>query len=271
MRAQREALGAAGPFCKIVLISIFGENSEMIEQANQDGGQAERSTRDARNEHIVATMREKSLMKMQVYDNTFETFNEMKDILHELVNDLNPHLEHLDRRVRLEYRDRGKFEAEVRLAGDVLLVSMHTNVFEFDRSHSIWHLAYVQQDKLNSYCGTINMYNFLADSFKYNRADDLGYLVGRLFINRDKHYFVEGKRQSDYLCSNFGQTTIDRQALTHIMQTALQYTLDFDLLTPPYDMVKIVTVAQMNSKLESSWLQTGKRLGFQYNSDDVKE
>ena len=226
-------------------------------------------TLDAKGRAIVETLVQKSAVKMAVYDHTFETFNLLKEILHELGNDLHPYLRELDRRVRLEYRDRGKFEAEVRLAGDVLLFSMHTNVFEFDRDHSIWNLSYVEKDKLNSYCGVINMYNFLSDSFKYNRAEDLGYLVGRLFINRNLQYFVEGKRQTDYLCGTFGTQPISKDALVNIIQTAMQYTLDFDLLVPPYDIVKIATVSQMNTKVENSKLQTGKRLGFRFNSDDI--
>ena len=216
-------------------------------------------TLDAKGRAIVETLVQKSAVKMAVYDHTFETFNLLKGLLREAD----------DRRVRLEYRDRGKFEAEVRLAGDVLLFSMHTNVFEFDRDHSIWNLSYVEKDKLNSYCGVINMYNFLSDSFKYNRAEDLGYLVGRLFINRDLQYFVEGKRQTDYLCGTFGTQPISKDALVNIIQTAMQYTLDFDLLVPPYDIVKIATVSQMNTKVENSKLQTGKRLGFRFNSDDI--
>lgn len=224
-----------------------------------------------KNSRIVQTLREKGELKMRVYDNTFEAFNEVKEILHELVNDLNPYLHGHDRRIRMEYRDRGKFEAEARLASDILLFSMHTNVFEFDRGHSIWRLAYVQEDQRNSYCGVINMYNFLADSFKYNRSEDLGYLVGRIFINHERQYFVEGKRQMGYLSSNFGQGAIDKAALTEVIQSAMQYTLDFDLLTPPYDVVKIATVAQMNTKVENAKIQTGKRLGFRFNSDDVTD
>ena len=240
-----------------------------MEQENESSTPVNLETLDTKGRSIVETLVQKSAVKMAVYDHTFETFNLLKEILHELVNDLNPYLRELDRRVRLEYRDRGKFEAEVRLAGDVLLFSMHTNVFEFDRDHSIWHLSYVEKDKLNSYCGVINMYNFLSDSFKYNRAEDLGYLIGRLFINRDLQYFVEGKRQTDYLCGTFGTQQITKEALINIIQTAMQYTPDFDLLVPPYDIVKIATVSQMNTKVENSKLQTGKRLGFRFNSDDI--
>ena len=224
---------------------------------------------DTKGRTIVETLVAKSTTKMEVYDQTFEVFNQLKEILHELVNDLNPYLRELDRRVRLEYRDRGKFEAEVRLAGDVLLFSMHTNVFEFDRDHSVWRLSYVEKDRMNSYCGVINMYNFLADSFKYNRADDLGYLIGRLFVNREQQFFVEGKRQNEYHSGTFGTQTIARESLVNIIQTAMQYTLDFDLLVPPSDIVMIATVSQLNTKVENSKLQTGKRLGFRFNSDDV--
>jgi hypothetical protein len=220
---------------------------------------------------IVNTLVEKSSMKQRVYDNTFETFNLIKDILHEMSNELNVTLKGADKRVKLEYRDRGKFEAEIRVAGDILIFSMHTNVFEFDRDHSIWKLSYVQENRLNSYCGVINVYNFLTDSFKYNRLDDLGYLIGRMFINRDNHYFVEGKRQMGFLYNNFGLATIDRESVRKIIETAILYALEFDLLVPPYDMVKIASVAQMNSKIESSKIQTGKRLGFKFNSDDVLE
>ena len=87
--------------------------------------------------------------------------------------------------MKLEYIDRGKFDAEMRMAGDVLFFSMHSNIFEFDRDHSVWKLSYVEEDKMRSYCGIINVYNFLSDSFKYNRFDDLGYLIGRIFVNKD--------------------------------------------------------------------------------------
>lgn len=220
---------------------------------------------------IVDTLIEKSGMKQQVYENTLEAFNLIKVVLHELSLELNGNIKNNDRRIRLDYRDRGKFEAEIRVAGDILIFSMHTNVFEFDRDHSIWKLPYVQADKLNSYCGVINIYNFLTDSFKYNRLDDLGYLIGRLFVNRDNHYFVEGKRQMGFLYNNFGQAIISKDSIKRIVETSMLYSLEFDLLVPPYDMVKIATVAQMNSKIDSSKLQTGKRLGFKFNSDDVLE
>ena len=221
-------------------------------------------------EIVLKNLAEKSMIKQKVYDASVETFNLLKEVLHELSNDMNDLLpDGSDRRVRLEYRDRGKFEAELKIAGDILIFSMHSNVFQFDRDHLLWKTSYAQKSPFNTYCGVISIYNFLADSFKFNRTEDLGYMIGRIFVNNEKHFFVEGKRQMSFRYHNFGEKAISREDLKNIIETAILYTIDFDLLVPPYDVVKLATVGQMNTKIENAKLQTGKRLGFRFNSDDV--
>ena len=55
-----------------------------------------------------------------------------------------------------------------------------------------------------------------------------------------------------------------------IVETAIKYAINFDLLVPPYDAVNIISLTQMKEEIMNSKIKTGKRLGFQYNSDDVK-
>jgi len=220
---------------------------------------------------IIETLSEKSNMKQKVYDNTFKVFNIFKEALRELILDYNKSLKGIDKRVMLEYRDRGKFEAQLKIAGDMLIFSMHSNIFEFDRGHGVWKLSYVQDNRLASYTGIINIFNFLSDSFKYNRNDDMGYLIARIFVNKDFHYFVEGKRQLGFLYNDFGNAKIDKEAISLIINSAILYAMEFDLLVPPYDNVKIASVSQMQKKIESSKLRTGKRLGFQFNYEDISE
>lgn len=213
---------------------------------------------------------DKSGLKQRVFDNTNALFNELKDVLHEFSTEIDEELdEKIDKRIRIEYRDRGKFEAHIQIAGDVLVFNMHTNVFTFEREHRIWHNPYVQADKANSYCGVINIYNFLADSFKFNRADDEGYLVGRIFVNRENRFFVEGKRQEKWRVDAFGNEVISRDAVVEVVERAILYSLGFDLLMPPYETVKNVNLEQFNSRQENSKIQTGKRLGFEFRADDI--
>lgn len=224
---------------------------------------------DSRRSEIVDTLKKKATLKQTVYDNTYSVMTQLKEILQEYAVEANELLEGADRRVKLEYRDRGKHEAQLQLAGDILIFSMHTNVFQFERDNIIWKNSYVQKSKENSYCGVINIYNFLTDSFKYNRQSDEGYLIGRLFVNREMQYLVEGKRQVSFRHNNFGNGVITTEALTEIIESAIGYTLEFDLLVPPFDTIKIASVEQMNTKIENSRQQTGKRMGYLYNSDDV--
>lgn len=218
---------------------------------------------------IISTLKEKSVLKQKVFDNTLESFCNIKDILKSLSKEVNSNLGGLDTRIKLEYTDRSNFDAQLKVAGDILLFSMHSNIFQFDREHPAWKTSYIQKNKYNAYSGIINIYNFLADSFKYSRLDDLGYLIARIFINHENQYFVEGKRQMGMLFTNYGNEAINKHALQLVISTAIQYSLEFDLLVPPYDTVKIATVGQAEAKIQHSRVITGKRLGFQFNSDDV--
>jgi hypothetical protein len=220
-------------------------------------------------EQILKTIREKSIIKQKVFDITSSSFDLLKKVLKNIEIGNNSNLEDLDERVHLEFKDHGRFDVQLKIAGDLLVFSMHTNTYEFDRSHLIWKNSFVNKDPMASYCGMISIYNFLSDSFKYNRTEDLGYLVARLFINKDGFYFVEGKRQMSNWLNNFGSSQLDNEILTEIVNSSILYTLEFDLLVPPYENVKIINVEQINNKIESSRILTGKRLGFNYNSDDV--
>jgi hypothetical protein len=218
---------------------------------------------------IVDTLKGKSVLKQKVFDNTASAFMIVKEILKNLAREVNGNLTGIDPRIRMEYTDRSNFDAQLKVAADLLLFSMHSNIFQFDREHPAWKTAYIQKNKFNAYSGIINIYNFLADSFKYSRLDDLGYLIARIFINHENQYFVEGKRQMGMLFTNYGNEAFSQESLKKIVCTAINYSLEFDLLVPPYDTVKIASVGQAESKIQHSRLITGKRLGFQFNSDDV--
>ncbi|MFA4850958.1 MAG: hypothetical protein WC868_00875 [Bacteroidales bacterium] len=216
---------------------------------------------------LIEKIIEKGGMKLDVYNNTFESFQDLKTVAKEMIDSLKKKVTKADKRILFNFTDNGEFEAELKFGGDMLVLSMHTNVFEFPREHDIMNLSYIKQDITRSYCGIINMYNFLADSYKYNRANDVGYLVARIFINREYHYFVEGKRQIGLMYNNFAKAKIDRNSLKNILETAISYCVDFDLLTPVYDSIKVVSVSEMLEDSISLNLRTGKRLGFRFQVD----
>ncbi len=212
-------------------------------------------------------LRNKALLKQLVYNNTYTTFRLLKSVIRELTDKYQNEADVVGQRITFEYRDKGEFQVELKFGGDILIFLMHTNVFEFSRDHEVMKTGYIREDKERSYCGVIQIYNFLADSFKYNRENDLGYMIGRLFINKDQHYFIEGKREIGYLYNNFEQAQITRESATEIIKSAILYTINFDLLVPPFDEVKIANVAMIQSAIESMKMMTGKRLGFKFQAD----
>ncbi len=216
---------------------------------------------------ILDALRTKSCMKQDVYHNTIALFDQVKEVLQEIAEDLGKEVTEQDKRLTVGFVDKGATACELRVAGDVIIFHMHTNVFKLDQSHSLWKTSYLEEDELRGYFGVVNMYNFLSDSFTYNRERDLGYLVARLFLNRDNHYFVQGKRQLGFLYDDLPANVLDRTTVKDVLLSVVLYVLQFDLLAPPYDQVNQVTVSEMNELNANLQLSTGKRLGFRFQSD----
>ena len=225
-------------------------------------------------ENILKLLSVKSVMKQDVYSNTIAVFNELKDILKDKAEELSSEILKVDKRINIFFKDISLQSLQLKVAGDVLDFQMHSNVFEFDKSHPMFKTSYIKNNELNSFCGIISVYNFLADSYKYNRLNDLGYLIARIFINREKKFFLETKTQLGYKYNAFSAEAISKEQLVDIIHELIIYSITFDLFTPPFDAVRQVSVMEMQEKSSSSALRTGKRLGYtgshgaQSNFDD---
>jgi len=220
---------------------------------------------------LFAGLIKKASFKQEVYHTTFEVFSLFKAILNEMAEEYRLKYNTIAQKpIPFEYLDKGEFEAELKFGSDILIFTMHTNIFEFPRDHEVMKTRYIYENTDRSYCGIIMIFNFLADSFKYSRINDLGYLIGRIFINMEKHYFVEGKREVGQLFNNFQSSLITRETVKEIITSAIRYTVNFDLLTPPYESMKMITVADIQTTLDNMKIATGKRLGFRFQGDHTE-
>jgi len=218
---------------------------------------------------LVNSFIRKSSLKQEIYFKTLDIFRLFKAESEKFILSNRDKVLKSKYPLLFEFRERGDFQFELRFGSDILIFIMHTNVFEFPREHEVMKTDYIKHDKQRSYCGSIMIFNFLADSFKYNRSNDLGYLIGRVFINRELHYFVEGKREVGLLYNNFGHSSIDLKTIRSIVHSSILYTINFDLLTPPFDDMKEVSVVEMQSQLDTMSIRTGKRIGFRFLADEV--
>ncbi|MBL7138538.1 MAG: hypothetical protein ISS17_07175 [Bacteroidales bacterium] len=217
---------------------------------------------------LFKVLKTKGALKQEVFSKTLKAFNLFKREAEILAAQYMMKTLPGKAVIPFEYYDRGQFEFRLKFAGDVLIFMMHTNVFEFSRDHVVMRSSYIKDDKRRSYCGIIHIFNFLADSFKYNRLQDIGYLIGRIFVNRENHYFIEGKREIGLLYNNFPSAILTRKTTQGIIRSAMLYTINFDLLTPPYGNMKEVTVHEMQTALDAMQIKTGKRMGFRFEADE---
>jgi hypothetical protein len=222
---------------------------------------------DNQREKIIQLLRDKSVMKQDVYKNAQQTFDTLKDMVKGIAEDLRAEAQKIDKRISVEYRFTSDHEIELKVAGDMLVFYMHSNVFEFDKTHPMFKTGYVKQNELNSYSGIIYVYNFLADSFKYNRLQDLGYLISRIFINRENRFFLETKSPLGYKYSNFSDSAIDNNAIKEIVYDLITYAISFDLYTPPSESVREISLNEIIERVQSDKLKTGKRLGFKSQTE----
>lgn len=216
---------------------------------------------------ILSEFESKASLKQAIYRNTTEVFGLLKKQLAAIALKLQQDYNAKDPSVEIHFKENNKFEGQLKFSGDMLMVSMHTNIFTFEPSHSIFQSPYVKEDESLSYCGIIYIHNFLADSIKYNRLADEGSLIARILINKEKHFMVEGEGALDFLYQDMTNNVITEEKLADIIERSILFCLDSDLLVPPFAQVKDVTLNQKQSMLAASGFPTSKNLGYQFKSE----
>lgn len=211
---------------------------------------------------ILSGLNNKAALKQHVYRNTKTVFKEIFNCSKEIAEKLAPEVVKKDKSVEVEITEINDFEFHLKFSGDTIAFIMHTNVFLFPPEHEVNNMKYVSDAPERGYFGMIQAYNFLSDSIKYHRMADVGYLLARLFVNAEGHFYVDGQRQLDFLYKNLEKNEIGHDAILKIVEQTMLYALDFDLYVPPINAMSEITLQQKNYFNNSNGIATGKRLGF---------
>jgi len=216
---------------------------------------------------VLEALRTKGRMKQDVFTRTKAFYAELHHVLLDIAKDLQEQATSIDERLTVALTDRTSTSCELKVAGDVIVFNMHTNVFRLDQSSPLWKSSYLEEDSMRGYFGVVNIYNFLSDSIQYDRDRDIGYLVARLFLNKDGHFFLQGKRQLGFLYNTVQDDVMDTQKLQRLIHTVIAYVMEFDLLAPPYDQMQEVSLSELKGMYANQQMSTGKRLGFRSQAD----
>jgi len=211
-------------------------------------------------DQIQQLLESKSSAKQVTYKNLLSSFDllakESKRIITELRKRVNPG----DQDVTVDYKLVNEHEFQVKLAGDLLVFVLHTNVVTFADEHPLMNSDYIKEKEINRYFGQIMIYNFMSDSIKYNRMNDPGYLLARILINHESRFLVEGEGQLGFLYNTISQVPISELDLNSIVKLSLKIAIENDLMAPPFPDVRFITVYQKNEKTQE--LGAGQKIGF---------
>ncbi|GAB4207737.1 MAG: hypothetical protein Fur0023_18780 [Bacteroidia bacterium] len=211
---------------------------------------------------ILSLIKEKSVLKQNIFSNTINIFGQFRTLSKNIAGELKDIVNTIDKRVSIQYSEVNQFAYRLKVAGDVLEFFMHTNVFELEKSSPLYKSPYIKQNPSNAYCGIIYVYNFMSDSFKYNRLNDVGILIARIFINRENHFFIETKLPLASKYGNFSSEPLSEHIIKEIINELIIFALQFDLSTPPFDAIKEISINEINEQTSWITMRTGKRLGF---------
>ncbi|MCX2741775.1 hypothetical protein [Pontibacter anaerobius] len=216
---------------------------------------------------IINGLHHKSKTKQAIYRNTKHAFERLKELSQDLVAELTERVTQQDADVLIEYRNIGEHEFQIKFSGDLLVFVMHTNIITFPDDYEIMRNNYVDEDFRRRFFGHIMAYNFMADTIKYNRLDDPGYLIGRMLINIEDHYCIEGVKQLDLpqeKISDIANNVLSDRVLRIVVESAMIAAVNNDLMGQDVSDIERITLKQ---KLENMHLIKPRKLGFQISPE----
>ncbi|MEO9484424.1 MAG: hypothetical protein ABJG47_13290 [Ekhidna sp.] len=212
-------------------------------------------------ENIVEILLSKSTVKQKAYRNVCRAFKELEQEAQLLIDVISAKTTERDQDIKLSVEPVSDQEFHIRIAGDLLVFVLHTNIISLPEDYEYNKSNYVADQPLRKYLGQINVYNFMADSFEFNRLNDPGYLLARLLINSENYFIVEGERQIGFMFKSISAKPLDKVDLDILIKLIISQAADNDLVVPPFPNIRKITVREKLEKTQS--LGAGNKIGFQ--------
>lgn len=217
---------------------------------------------------IKYLLESKSTAKQAAYKHVCHAFSTLQAESESIVEELKRRANPVDKDVTVEFNQVSPHEFDIKLAGDMLIFVQGTNIVTLEESHPILKEEYILQNEVNRYFGQIMIYNFMAESLKYNRTNDPGYLLARLMVNHENRFFIEGERDlSAY--NAISANPITEEDLKLLVKIVLKMAIENDLVAPAFTEVKAITLHQKRDHTMA--LGGAEKIGFRMSYEHKTE
>lgn len=206
----------------------------------------------------------KSGVKQTTYRNVCQTFDMLKTEAQQIIANIHAQTQNKHEDISLYVEDVNEREFHVKVAGDLLAFYLHTNIIRLSDDYAYNKSPYVQEDENRKYLGQINVYNFMADSLKYQRVNDPGYLLARVLVNCENKYIVEGDRQVNFMFEAQPVREVEPTDVNILIHLLIRQAIENDLVAPPFHQIRGLTLQQKLMSTEVTG--QGQKIGFQMSS-----
>ncbi|MCH6198430.1 hypothetical protein MMU07_02480 [Aquiflexum sp. LQ15W] len=154
------------------------------------------------------------------------------------------------------------FEFIFRIGGDVLIFILQSNIVRLPDENYLSKSKYLKDDVTLRYFGQILIYNFLSDTIDFGRLEDPGYLIGRIMLNKENKFFLEGDRKIVFNFPELKENPINPEKMRDFVEELVVSALENDLLAPAFTDIMLITYQQ---KIEHiSGLGNPQKIGFDF-------
>jgi hypothetical protein len=209
--------------------------------------------------NILKKLQTTSKLKYNLFELTETLFRQLETICFEISSEIQQANKE-DKPVPVKLEKINDFEFTFRIGGDVLVFILQSNIVRLPDDTYLSKSKYLKEDNSLKYFGQILIYNFISDTITYGRLDDPGYLIGRILLNRENKFFLEGDRKIVYSFPELRDNPVTIEKMRSLVEQLVISALDNDLLAPAFQDIMLITYHQ---KLEhTSSMGNIKKIGF---------
>ena len=212
---------------------------------------------------VVDLLSDKAGLKQDVFEITKTAFGQMREITQRITEQINSSGKVDCKKIIVEFENINEFEFQLKIGSDIVVFIMKSNVFALPDNHKDMKHKYFKSDWKKAYFGQIMVYDFIADSVKFNRIDDIGYLIERIFINVENHFLIESLKNIGFSFPDITHNIIDEEILENLIEDAILVSIETDLVSTSFADNFNLSIQQRMVKRSKI---AGSKLGFQMSS-----
>lgn len=218
--------------------------------------------------NILTKLQTTSKLKYNLFEMTERLFLDLENICAQLAKEINEKSEERNQ-ILVKVEKNNAFEFIFRIGGDSLIFILQSNIVRLPDENYLCKSKYLKEDLSLRYFGQILIYNFLSDTIDFGRLDDPGYLIGRILLNRENKFCLEGDRKIVFNFPELKENHVNPEKMRDFVEQLVVSALDNDLLAPAFNDIMTITYQQ---KIEHiSGLGNPQKIGFNFFAKNKDE